>query len=71
VHGLRLTVYDNAAALIDHPPSRPRAFVWQQFVERRHLIGSLSWWCVRTLLPAGSWLLAAGSWLLATAAHPN
>ena len=49
VNGLRLTVYDNAAALIDHPLSRARAFVWQQFVERQYLIGSLSWWCAQDL----------------------
>eukprot|EP01048_Picozoa_sp_COSAG05_P019940 COSAG05_NODE_3261_length_2197_cov_1.044328_1_plen_580_part_10 len=42
--GLRLTVYDNSADLIDQPATRARAFVWQQFVERSQLIGSLSWW---------------------------
>ena len=42
--GLKLTVYNNAAALIDHPVSRTRAFVWQQFIERSQLVGSLSWW---------------------------
>jgi hypothetical protein len=51
--GLRLTVYDNAVALIDQPVLRARAFVWEQFQQRADIIGSLSWWS-DTDYPGGS-----------------
>jgi hypothetical protein len=51
--GLRLTVYDNAVALIDQPVLRARAFAWEQFQQRADIIGSLSWWS-DTDYPGGS-----------------
>jgi hypothetical protein len=57
--GLQLTVYNNAAALIDHPAMRARAFVWEQFQQRATsgsagVIGDNACWDFTSRLFAGT-----------------